>query len=127
MNQTFTIIPAIYHRNGQPYAGVMQSGLDAFGDPTKAKRMNAWTLMLSSDSPSAEVEVALRGGTNPADGADVIKDDIAVPQRHNLVPVTMMDYYLGDRITVTGVNHLVRVVGRVLSVSGIDRTGVERV
>lgn len=126
MNQSFTIIPSIYHRNGQPYCGTMQSGLDALGDPTKVKRVNAWTLFLSNGSPDRNVDVALRGGVNPADGADVIADSVASPQRHNMIPVTMMDYFIGDRIEVRGVNHLIEVTGRTFNVMGAERSGVER-
>ena len=50
--QTFTITPAIYHRNGSAYESVLQSGLEAFGSTDSEKRMDRYVLGLASDSPN---------------------------------------------------------------------------
>lgn len=120
-SETFSIENAIYHRDGQEYDGVMQSGVDAFGATNVEKRVNGYVLYLGSQSPGVPIGVALRGGVNAADMEDAIATTIASPRAHNLLPATWQGYFIGDRITVSGVNHFVSVAGRSLvEVGGIN-------
>jgi hypothetical protein len=124
--QTFTILPGIYHRAGNGYRGVLQYGADAFGVPEDLKTLDQYTLFLADDSPVAHIEVFLRGGVNPRRVKDVLNAPLVKPQDENLLPVWMEDYYLGDRIEVSGMNHLVKVTARVFGIRGSRGRGWSR-
>jgi hypothetical protein len=124
---TFTIENAIYHRDSQAYYGVLQSGLDAFGSSTINKLINGYILFLASNSPSTELSVVFRGGVNPDGASDILNTTIPNPQSRNLVPVTLEQFFIGDRITASGVNHLAALVARVFpAVSPVGSRSFER-
>jgi hypothetical protein len=118
--ETFTIENTIYHRDGQPYDGILQAGVDAFGASGMEKLLNGYVLFLGSQSPNGQVALALRAGVNPDTVADVLSTVIKSPQTNNLIKATMLGYYIGDRLTVSGVNHVVAVSGRTMQLSGVN-------
>lgn len=124
--QTFSIIPAIYHRDGQGYASVLASGLSHLGKSRNEKLWNEYTLILSSQSPAARVTVDFRSGRNP--GEEEVTQSTTIPdaKRENMVQPTILANYIGDRITVSGMNNPVEIVERLFSVEGIGTKNVLR-
>lgn len=124
--ETFVIEPAIYHRCGQAYDAVLQSGMDALGAPEAVKQTHHYVPYLGSDSPEYPITVTFRGGVNPQKARDLASKTLNQPQTHNLISVTVAQHFLGDRLTVSGVNHLVKLSGRSWSLFGVNTQSFER-
>jgi hypothetical protein len=124
-SQGFKVVSAIYHRDGQGYDGVLQSGLQALAGEGETW-MNGYVPVLSSDSPDTPLQVMLRGGLNPSSAKDICGKTVTNPQTSNLVPVAVAQRYVGDRLKVSGVNHLVEVVSRVFRATGVGSESFNR-
>ena len=116
--ETFKIIPAIWHRDGVAYDSVLQSGADAFGSAHSEKTLTEWVLLLGDRSPNTPLTVALRGGRNPAEMADVQTTAIPSPNTRNLKKPTLMRHFLGDRVTASGINNPCEITGKIISLVG---------
>lgn len=114
-NETFVILPAVWHRDGQPYDSVLQSGMDDLGSASAEKVVNAYVVVPSSQSENSPVGVMLRRGGNPATAEDFQGATIASPNRKNLLKPTMISYYVGDRLTVGGINTPFELQERILT------------
>ena len=117
--QPFTIIPAIYHRDGAAYDSVLESGLDAFGFTHGEKMLNEYVLSLSSKSPNTTLTVVFKGAVNPAESQDLQTATIVSPDFQNLVKPTLLQYYIGTRITASGMNNPVEYVGQLLNIQPV--------
>ena len=126
LNQAFAIAPAIYHRDGQAYESVLQSGLEAFGAPDSEKRLDRYVLGLASDSPGTPIRVGFLSGANPANATEALSTTIASPQTRNLVPLILLSHYLGDSLTIAGINNPAKVVSRLFSVAGVNSRSFNR-
>lgn len=125
--QSFTIIPAIYHRDGQGYDSVLASGIDAFGTSYKEKQMDAYALILGSNTAkNSLIQVSIVGGVNPSESHVLGTKTITLPKTQNLVPVAFLENYFGDQITVSGINNPVEVAARILSIAGVDSASFVR-
>lgn len=111
--KTFVIVDAIWHRNGEDYDSPLQSGMEAFGAADMEKQMDGYVPILSSQSPDATLALALRSAKNPADAVDRLTTNLTAPQTHNLIPVILAGHYLGDRLTVSGVNAACELSSRI--------------
>lgn len=100
--QKFKVLPSIWHHDGTVYNSVIESGVDDFGAGNSEKSWNEYSLVASSMSPTATVGVVFRGGSNPGVAVDLQSGTITKPQRFNNLRPTVVNYYLGDRVTVTG-------------------------
>jgi hypothetical protein len=125
-SQRFSIIPAIYHRDEESYDSIMASGLSSFGKSRNEKLWNEYTLILASQSPNASVAVDFRSGRNP--GEDAVEQSTVIPRARteNMVQPTIQANYIGDRLTVAGVNNPVEIAERIFSVQGIGTGNVLR-
>ena len=125
-SQAFSISPAIYHRDGAPYESVLQSGMEAFGAPDSEKRLDRYVLGLASDSASTPIRVGFRAGANPANATEALSTTIDSPQTRNLVPLILLSHYLGDSLSIDGVNNPAKVVSRSFSVAGVNSRSFNR-
>jgi len=119
-NQPFAIIPQIWHRDGSPYTATLQSGDEGFGQPDSEKQMDHHVTLLSSDSPSYPVAVMIRGGVNSRTVGDKLGKTLTDPQSKNMIPLLLLQQFLGDRLTVSGVNHFVKITGRIFHTAGVN-------
>lgn len=120
-NQTFIAIPAIWHRNGQAYNSVLESGLDSFGKPGSEKQWTQYVPTLASQqSGNIPVKLDFRRALNPSEGEDAFSTTLAKPLTNNLVTLILVSHYLGDRVTVSGINNPCELSGRTLWISGVD-------
>lgn len=124
--EAFTIVPTIYHRDGSEYESIMVSGLESFGSAFKEKQINGYVLLLSSAGREATIDVSFIAGANPSETAVVGSGSITKPNTQNLIPVCFRSNYLGDQIRVSGVNNPVEIVGRVLSIAGVEGSSFSR-
>ena len=114
--QVFSVLPSMWHRDGQPYESIMQSGQDAFGLSHGEKTLTEYVISLSSKSPNCPLALAFRGGIN-ADAVDIQSTTIPNPAMQNLVKPTLQQYYLGFRVTtIAGINNPVEITGHLLNV-----------
>jgi hypothetical protein len=118
--QNFRIIPAIWHRDGAAYDSVIESGMEAFGAPGGDKTLTQYVLILDSHNPGAPVSVGFRNGRNAIEEVESLAGTIASPQTKNLLPLLLRDYYLGDRVTLSGVNNPVEITERLFDVNGVN-------
>lgn len=122
----FRVVNVIYHRDGQAYSSVLESGLDAFGGPSSEKLWNEYVAQLSSMNPTASLAIDFRGARNPYEEAAALSTTISDAQSSNLVPLMMQANYIGDRITVNGVNNPVEIVERQFNVEGVNAKNFTR-
>jgi len=120
--QQFTILPGIWHRDGLQYNSVIESGLDDFGAGNSEKSWNEYSLGASSKCPNAIVSIDFRGGSNPGTGADLQSGAIIAPQQFNNLRPTVISYYLGDRVTVTGFGPF-EITSRMFNIQPINSHG----
>jgi hypothetical protein len=115
--QTFIIKPAIWHRDGAAYNSVVQTGLDAFGFTHGEKQLNEYVLTLSSMSPNTPVNVAFVSGQNPAEGKVSQSGIIKSPNTQNLLKPTVLAYYIGVNVTVSGsLNNPLEISGHLFNI-----------
>jgi hypothetical protein len=82
--------------------------------------------MLGSNSTDGELGAVLRWAVNPKRAADAISLSVARPQETNMFPVLLAGYYLGDRITASGVNNPLRLSSRTFDFREKHSRGYER-
>jgi hypothetical protein len=108
-------VPAIWHRNGQPYDSVIETGLGDLGMADSEKLVTRYVPVCASKNawqsplpiPNAPVKVDFKYALNPAGeppGAIVAISAIAT-QPHNLLEPTFIGYYVGVNLTVSGLNN----------------------
>lgn len=114
--ESFQIVPAIWHRDGEAYDSVLQSGLDDFGASHHEKLLNGYVVVPSSQSDNSPVAVMFRGGSNPSKAKDLQGATIASPNSKNLLKPTVLQYYIGDRLTVGGINTPFEMQERILTI-----------
>lgn len=119
-NTPFIIAPWIYHRDGSAYSSILTSGIDDFGAPHGEKLFNEYVLSLSSNSPNTKVHVDFVGGVNPAFAQVLQSADISSPDFQNLLLPTISQHYLGDVITVNGINNPCEIVARTLNITQLN-------
>ena len=124
--QTFRIVNAIWHRGGEAYDSIMESGLEAFGAPQSEKMLNEYVLILASKSVGTTIGVTFLTGVNPSEITDEFEAEIDLPLTSNLIPTAIQANYLGDRITVGGVNNPVEFGSRLLKIEGIASSNFNR-
>ena len=126
LGQTFRIINAIWHRGGEAYDSIMESGLEAFGAPQSEKMLNEYVLILASKSVGTTIGVTFLTGVNPSEITDEFEAEIDLPLTSNLIPTAIQSNYLGDRITVSGVNNPIEFGSRLLKIEGVASSNFNR-
>lgn len=114
--QPFSVEPSCHHRNGDPYDSVIESGSEAFGNESGEKTINRYAVITSTQSPDAPLDIVLMSGRNPNEHSDRFGFRVEPPE--NMQPVMLQDFYLGDRITVSGINNPVEIASRIYSIAG---------
>lgn len=122
--QSFYIEPACWHRRGASYASILQAGADAFKNEGAEKKMSRYWLMLSSFSPNNPISVFIRSGRNVNEVADKITTSVIPPQ--TLVAPIISDYFLSDRLEISGINNPLELTGRAAHITGVDAAGFGR-
>jgi len=126
-NKKFTVLPAIWHRDGYGYQSIMESGLESFGQPDSEKSWAQYVPILASkQSSEVSLEVALRGANNPNQPEDVFVTEVSRPLTENLVTLILSSHYIGDRITVDGINNPCELAARTFLVGGVDSRSFQR-
>jgi hypothetical protein len=118
--ETFLLVNAIWHRAGEDYDSILESGLESFGAPDSEKTLIGYVPFLSSSSPNTPLQIAIRGAVNPGGDRDVVSTTIPKPKTNNLVKLAVVQFYLGDRITVSGINNPCELSSRLLDIIGVN-------
>lgn len=121
-SQTFTILPGIWHRDGTMYNSILEAGMDKFGAGQMDKILMEYSLIASSESPDAAVQIDFRGGNNPKTGVNQQTAIIQQPTMWNKLQPTVMAYYISDRATVSGIGPF-EITGRTFLVRPINSHG----
>ncbi len=114
--ESFTIVPFVWHRDGEDYDSILRSGLDDFGSAHYEKLMNSYVLIPSSKSANTAVSIAFRAGENPATARISQSALMASPNTKNLLKPTVLAYYLGDQLTISGSHNPFELQERVVTV-----------
>jgi len=123
--QTFRLIPEIYHRCGVAYTSAQESGVYDFNFSTGEKILNEYSLSLSSKWPmSADpVTVTFKGGSNAADISDIQSAIILSPNTMNFLRPSLIQFYIGTRLTITGINNPMEFVAQSFNVQPVSSHG----
>ncbi len=125
--QTFKLLPAIWHRDGDEYDSVLESGMESFGSPESEKRWTQHTTLLSSQqSANTPMTVGLRQARNTNEEEDAFTATVESPLTESLVTLILVANHVGDRITVSGKNNPCELVGRSLLIGGINTQNFNR-
>jgi hypothetical protein len=133
IDQTFTIVPAIWHRDGQAYNSVLESGREHFGAVNLEKIVNQYTPIVDSRLPNGQANpglslaVSILGGENPRISRVLAQATVASPATNNMVPMIAAAHYLGDKLVVSGTNNPCGVISRIFNVYGLGSQGFARV
>lgn len=109
----FVILPATWHRNGASYDSVLETGLGDLGAADSEKLVNRYVPIASSRLQWQHVklppfpttlDIDFKAATNPTDNPTFIQS-LSCTQPHNLTQPTFLGYYVGGRITITGINN----------------------
>jgi hypothetical protein len=128
VNTSFNIIPVIWHRLGQPYASVIQSGIDNFGNSSGEKDLESLLVGLGSKSPNTQLFVEVCGTINPNnlldDGstAPTLGSKLLTnPKVQNVVSCTpFIQNYFQHRITINGMDNPAELVLFQYNIAGVD-------
>lgn len=115
-SQAFAVEPTCYHRLGQSYTSVLESGAESFGSESSEKSIDRYTVTLSSQSPDAQMLVTILSGRNENEFSDRFGFMLTPPK--DMQPVMLQDFYLGDRIEVDGMNNPLEIACRTMSITG---------
>lgn len=110
--QSFVILPAIWHRNGQAYDSVIETGLGDLGMADSEKLVSRYVPVCASKNawqsplpiPNAPLHVDFKFGLNP-DAEPVTAMRATAIQPHNLLEPTFIGYYVGVKLAVCGLNN----------------------
>lgn len=119
-HQAFTLVPAIWHRNGQGYTSVLRSGLDFLQKPNMYKRVDGYDLLLSPISlstvalPQAPVTLKLRVAERLDQEAET-EIQLLKPFEDWQVETLLDGILFGDELSVSGMNNPVEYLGKTLN------------
>lgn len=120
LNLPFTVQPAIYHRDTQPYDSVLQSGLECFGTRHNEKQVERYIPILTDfTSPQTKLGVQLIVATNAANPRAVVSKTLAAPMVNPALTTLLMGHYIMDMLTVSGVNNPAGLDSRILDVTTV--------
>lgn len=122
--QGFYVEPACWHRRGSAYTSVLQSGGDAFKNESAEKKVCRYWVMLSKFSPNSPFSLTLRSGRNINGVSDKITTTVTPP--NTLVAPILSDYFLSDRIEISGINNPIEITGRAMHLAGANTSGFGR-
>lgn len=116
----FFIIPATWHRNGQPYACVIESGLGDLGSADGEKQVTRYVpiagskLQWDTNFPPFPtlLAVAFKSAVNPTAQPEWPIEAL-IQEPHNLCQPTFQGFYVGDRITINAINAPYALVNRI--------------
>lgn len=119
-NQPFQLLPGIWHRNGQDYDSILETGLDPLGFSQGEKVINEWFVTLSSKSPSSMLRVDFKGGVNPSSWKWLMTGRLKKPVTANLLKPAIVQYYVGTRLTLTGMNNPIEFMSQNFNVQSVN-------
>lgn len=123
----FSVLPAVWHRLGQPYTSVMQSGLDNFGNEFGEKDLESWVIALASISPNTPFFFELLGTINPNNAAVVLGNyTFTNPKIQSAIGMMFCQNYFQDRITVNGINNPMAIIARLYNIAGVNSKAFTR-
>ena len=118
---SISVLPYSWHRLGQPYDSVRQSGLECMQNSFGEKSLEKYLLLLASDSPGSAVNFEVLGAVNPSDTPPTLGSLlITAPLAHNAIPLGFMTNYFADRLTVSGVNNPCEIIENVWNVATLN-------
>lgn len=126
-SQGFTLIPAIWHRDGSNYDSILESGLEGWGNQFSEKRMNQYVLLPSGKSPDFSATLQLYGVRNAAETpTELFSYSMTSVKTENMVPTHEIANYFRDKLTVSGKNNPAEISARIFSVTGVDSRSFNR-
>lgn len=118
---TFAIVPGIWHRTGQAYDSILESGLESFGTTFGEKALEAITVMLASQSPDTNLLLEVLGTINPNRKVTVLGSKLFTDlEITNTIGMLFYQNWYADRLTVSGVNNPCELIERLYNIAGID-------
>lgn len=103
------------------YDSALSSGMAAFGDQFNEKDLNAYVVLLGTNSPNAQMTVELLGCRNVSEAAISLGSrTFTIPTQRNLLPCFFRQNYFQDKITVTGVDNPVEYVGKIFNAAPVN-------
>jgi len=110
---TFTVLPAIWHRNGAGYDSVLETGAGDLGVSDNEKLVNRYVVVASSGSPNSLLNVSFKAGINPSIVSFVQTATVPSPDWHNMIQPTFMGYYVGVNLDLSGINNPFELVNQI--------------
>jgi hypothetical protein len=107
---------------------MLEPGVDEFGDPDSEKILHGYELIVSSQSPDSSLAVQWNGYLNPSESPDITQSAvIKSPKTRNGLLPTLMANYIGDQISITGINNPLAITARVFRQIPVDSRGIGRI
>ena len=111
-NLKFSVVPAIWHRNGESYDSVIQTGAGDLGSADNGKLVTRYVPIASSKIfnapvvaiPATNLNVSFKDGINPQAIAEN-GQSATVTMPNNLIQPTFMGYYVGVNLKISGINN----------------------
>lgn len=117
----FELVTQLYHRCGQPYSSVVQSGLESFGTTFGEKTIEAIVVMLSSDSPNSQLLLEVLGAINPTNTPPVLGSKLFTNVLvQNAVGMYFEQNWFSDRITILGMNNPAELIERIYNIANVN-------
>lgn len=116
------VVSSFWHRCGQPYDSVLQSGLDSFGNSFGEKEMEAAVISLGSGSPNTTFLYEILGTVNAVKPPAVLGSKLLTnPKVQNAVSMSpFIQNYFQDRITVSGINNPAELAQKLYNIAGVN-------
>jgi hypothetical protein len=113
-SQAISILPGIWHRNGNAYDSILESGSGDLGFADTEKLITRYVPVSSSKSQNAVLQINFKAGINPENVPFVQSATVLTPVvGGNLVQPTFMGYYVGARLTISGINNPFELVNQI--------------
>jgi hypothetical protein len=123
----FMLLPGIWHRNGEPYDSVIESGLGDLGASDIEKLVTRYIPVASSKSQNAVLTIDFKTGINPGSPVFCQSATVPAPQAgHNLVQPTFMGCYIGARLTLGGRNNPFELVQQIWQTTPVNSRSAGR-
>lgn len=117
----FSVISASWHRLGQPYASVIQTGLESFGTTFGEKDLEAIVVILASGSANSTLLLEFLGCVNPVDNPPVLGSKLITnPLATNAIGSLFRRNWFADRLTVNGINNPTELIEQIYNIAGVN-------
>lgn len=118
------LVPAIWHRNGAVYSSVLRSGYGYSKD--RELLWDRYVLALGAESPDTVTSVELKGGAVAKRVSTRLTVAVLMPNDENAINLLLREHFIGEQLTVAGMNNPWELTGRTYGVRGLDTRSLAR-